>query len=401
LTGEGEPATEWMRYAKSRSTRSKLRAYFRSLQREGLKESGKIALIEYLQHHRATIVKHSFLSTKISIPQLDGATLESYLAPFLPNSKIQYDSVDELLIAIGKRHDRSILRSIVSLLFGVSRRTLKSAEEKWQQVNGLNNERLDEHGDFSLLEATPIEQCNNFSYTSNDAIEIQQKATLPEATAFHSVDSFFATIDSKLEYADPEHLCDECLPVHGDAIVGTRARSQMDQPSTYTSATVHRIGCPRAQRAVNHAWAERRGATSISLINSKVDSVRLRQARQLVKAKANPDSSRTKRSEDLVEVPFRLEWFDLDDDDSNACDFLAEIIIHAFDRKQLLADCSTIVSDMAEIVKTGSSTYNDDATLVFLLKVNDLSHIQAVMDRLSEVPSVMSVERRFGSELLP
>jgi (p)ppGpp synthase/HD superfamily hydrolase len=34
LTGGGKPSTDWMRYAKSRSTRSKLRSYFRSKQRE-------------------------------------------------------------------------------------------------------------------------------------------------------------------------------------------------------------------------------------------------------------------------------------------------------------------------------------------------------------------------------
>jgi RelA/SpoT family (p)ppGpp synthetase len=34
LTGQGKPSTEWMRYAKSRSTRSKLRSYFRAKQKE-------------------------------------------------------------------------------------------------------------------------------------------------------------------------------------------------------------------------------------------------------------------------------------------------------------------------------------------------------------------------------
>jgi RelA/SpoT family (p)ppGpp synthetase len=34
LTGEGRPGTDWMRYAKSRSTRSKLRSYFRREQKE-------------------------------------------------------------------------------------------------------------------------------------------------------------------------------------------------------------------------------------------------------------------------------------------------------------------------------------------------------------------------------
>jgi GTP pyrophosphokinase len=34
LTGQGKPSTDWMRYAKSRSTRSKLRSYFRAKQKE-------------------------------------------------------------------------------------------------------------------------------------------------------------------------------------------------------------------------------------------------------------------------------------------------------------------------------------------------------------------------------
>lgn len=34
LTGEGKPALDWMRYSKARSTRAKLRSYFRSKQRD-------------------------------------------------------------------------------------------------------------------------------------------------------------------------------------------------------------------------------------------------------------------------------------------------------------------------------------------------------------------------------
>ena len=41
LTGEGRPTLEWMRFAKSRSTRSKLRAYFRSKQSDSERESGE------------------------------------------------------------------------------------------------------------------------------------------------------------------------------------------------------------------------------------------------------------------------------------------------------------------------------------------------------------------------
>ena len=49
LTGEGRPSTDWMRYAKSRSTRSKLRGYFRARQKDTLKETGKNVLMDFLQ----------------------------------------------------------------------------------------------------------------------------------------------------------------------------------------------------------------------------------------------------------------------------------------------------------------------------------------------------------------
>jgi (p)ppGpp synthase/HD superfamily hydrolase len=64
------------------------------------------------------------------------------------------------------------------------------------------------------------------------------------------------------------------------------------------------------------------------------------------------------------------------------------------DRKLLLADCSEIVSEHSSICKTGSVTTNEHAILQFLIKVNSLQHLQQVMDRLGQVRSVMSVERR-------
>lgn len=79
---------------------------------------------------------------------------------------------------------------------------------------------------------------------------------------------------------------------------------------------------------------------------------------------------------------------------------MTEIVIVAADRKLLLADCSQVVSDNADIVKTGSYTTEEHATLEFLVRVRDLKHLQLLMDKLRGINSVMSVERRFGSELL-
>jgi (p)ppGpp synthase/HD superfamily hydrolase len=122
----------------------------------------------------------------------------------------------------------------------------------------------------------------------------------------------------------------------------------------------------------------------------KVDSVSLRQG-------SNGQRTIEGEEEETHEVPVRLEWSGLD---TNKVLYLAEIVVVARDRKLLLADCSEVVSETVNIVKTGSSLEGDNATLIFLVQVNGLESIQQLIDRLQNIRSVISVERRFGSELL-
>ena len=72
-------------------------------------------------------------------------------------------------------------------------------------------------------------------------------------------------------------------------------------------------------------------------------------------------------------------------------------MVEAFDRKFLLADCSEIVSEISEIVKTGSLATEKHATLEFLVKVHSLEQLQKVMDNIRSIQSVMSVERKVSS----
>ena len=224
--------------------------------------------------------------------------------------------------------------------------------------------------------------------------------------SMYTVDSLLSRIVAPLEYADPEHLCKVCLPVHGDSIVGTRRCNQ--DPSS-TVPIVHRMGCPHAQQAINRSWANQRFPaqtnnesntmkkesndecspfTSFTAQKARVDSFTLRQSKWI-------NSGRYRNVDETTLV--KLEWSDLDERNTY---FLAEIVIVAEDRKKLLADCSEVVSDTVEIVKTGSVTTNEHATLVFLVQVTGLDCIQKLMDKLCQIRSVMSVERRFGSELL-
>jgi (p)ppGpp synthase/HD superfamily hydrolase len=204
------------------------------------------------------------------------------------------------------------------------------------------------------------------------------------------------------EYADPEQLCQHCLPIQGDQIVGTWL------PSKDSTTTVHRVGCPRAQRAINQASANQRSAPGSTMKRTSsptqpsipfIDSESLRELwnRRIWKRHASSTASKYS-SASTNHVPIPLAWSDLDD---RTTLFLTEVVVHAADRKLLLADCSEVASESSEIVKTGSLSNEEHATLIFLVKVGGLEQLQGLMDRLGQIRSVMSVERRFGSELLP
>jgi len=405
LTGEGKPSTDWMRYAKSRSTRSKLRSYFRARQRESLREAGEIILMDYLSTHGNLIERSSFLEHDFTVP----STVEE-LAKFLPG-KTRFRDVDDLLIAIGKHHDRSRLHGAVSQLFAVPKKFLVTAEEskptlvpssvvaavqerqRQARINPESSKYLEisEGGQRKSME-------QNISFLEEVEEEISRSNL--------NVSCVSSIVDTPAEYADPEHLCEDCLPVRGDEIVGTRP------PNNEAVTTVHRVGCTHAQRAINQAVARKQQASiaasmkrnGVSILNADhkrprtVDSVSLRKNDRIWKHQTMYSSKSPKYLSTAHDEPVPLQWSGADLGHDSL--FLAEVVVVAQDRKLLLCGCSEIVSEEAEIVKTGSSSSQEHATLVFLVEVADLLQLQNMMDRLGQVRSVMSVERRFGSELL-
>lgn len=380
-TGEGKPATDWMRYAKSRSTRSKLRSYFRDRQKESLREAGEILLMDYLWMHGPLIESQSYFEDDSGVP----TTLKE-VAKFLPG-RTQYTELDEMLISIGKHHDRAMLHRIISQLFGVPKKLLIAAEESTRAL-------LPSDVSAAVYERRRSAKDAAQAAASDEPI----RPSLSIVSSPYSVEKMLKGIDTPLEYADPEHLCHECLPVHGDEVVGTRPQN------SDLITTVHRMGCPRVQRAINRAVSEQRlrsltvplEQNSTSMPKPRVDSVALRQYKINGGARRTNNSAASKYIYPTTDVPVRLQWSDLDD---NPNMFLTEVVIHAQDRKLLLADCSEVVSETVDILKTGSASTQEHATLVFLVRVSCLDNLQQLMDRLNLVRSVMSVERRFGSQL--
>jgi (p)ppGpp synthase/HD superfamily hydrolase len=185
LTAEGAvPSTEWMRFAKSRSTRSKLRQYFRTRQMESYRSSGEMRLFSYLDQRRQTILEHSYLNNFVDVPQ----TVEEF-ATFLPGRSHYFD-VNELLTDIGKSRDADFLRSKVSKIFLIPLALLKTLDEST----------------FSNITRTLYANQLSSNAKSGDKSNLSYADVLTGM----SLDDF------ELAYSD--NVCQCCLPVRGDAI---------------------------------------------------------------------------------------------------------------------------------------------------------------------------------------
>ena len=396
LTGEGKPATDWMRYAKSRSTRSKLRSYFRARQKESLREAGKILLTDYLWMHGPLIERESYLGYSFKAP-----TTVDELEEFLPG-RCQYETVDELLIAVGMQHDRSMLHRVIAQIFEVPKKSLKASEDERRAVMPSSVEAAVHLKRRNAKDAAlAVASAHGVAYNASTMAFSTDQTTEDSASSIETL--LLSGLDIDVEDADPEQICEACLPVHGDQIVGTRPISDGkggDDDDDSSVTMVHRVGCAHAQRAINDAQAQLRNIHDERSI-PRVDSVSLRQQEHFniwKMPKLNGRSTRTRNKSTAYrakEVPVKLYWLDMDD-----MKFLAEIVVHSQDRKLLLADCSEVVSETVEIVKTVSQTTEEHAILTFLVRITGLPQLQQLMDRLKNVRSVMSVERRFGSELL-
>lgn len=413
LTGKGKPATDWMRFAKIRSTRSKLRSYFRKKQRESLRDAGAILFMDFLGMYGELIQNSSFLEGPFQVP-----STPDEIAHFLPG-KTQYNDVDELLTDIGNSHDRDFLRTAVAKIFLVPKKLLVHAEEdrhdniSTQILRAVNKKRQNAMDvDTALATEGSVDYAsddvNRRSKMGLDDDSEQASYTSVPPRKFSDVEnngkqnviSVIKSSSEKVEIADPDHLCEKCLPIFGDEIIGTRPVGKEDECVT----TVHRCGCPVAQKAINQAKSATNRQDSnnglsytlgglvskISKSSSKA-SITTRLKARLRKNQKN--ITRNPVEEEVMEV-VKLKW-DKSYMEGEEILYLTELSIIAQDRKFLLADCSEVVSDMSEIVRTGSLSTKEHAIFQFLTKVQSVEHLQKLMDSLMEVRSVMSVERKF------
>lgn len=408
LTGYGNPATDWMRFAKIRSTRSKLRSYFRRKQKENLRDAGAILLMNFLITNAEIIKNSSYLEKSFDVPSTpDG------IGQFLPG-KTQYNDAEDLLIDIGNSHDYDFLRNAVAKIFLVPKKVFVNAEE--DQSEYLTNQMLsavdkkrrsaydvgealaNDGDDFLEKSASRVETKLSKDEESSSPAKITPASAHANRVGTINEDAMLKKIDGDIEVADPDLLCNECLPIFGDDIIGTRPMGSPDEFST----TVHRCSCPIAQKAKIQSQLLPKGSDKYNnslrgMLSNKNE--RKKDGQLPIKTRINahfgPEKGTKESNADTLEA-VKMRWDSSYMQGENIL-YFTEISIIAQDRKYLLADCSEIVSDMCEIVKTGSLSTKENAVFEFLVKVESLDHLQKMMDKLMEIKSVMSVERNFGS----
>lgn len=447
LTGNGRPHTEWMKYATIRSTRSKLRSYFRQRQQEKFIDAGRTSLLHYLYVHSDLIQKYCpEIESSDDIPQ-NHSDIEPCLLHLLPltSSSLSspselsdskdvdeedsihiHDDIKDLLAEVGKRSldgkdDQVFLRGKVADIFRVPREDLEKADLGGRINNNNDNQPYDynnyrEGGDF----AEQQQGKQNVGATGENIISLSLSSS--PSSLSEGKDKI------RTEIADPEYLCPHCLPILGDDIIGSRlVATNYDNNKLYdddihgnyfATTTVHRCGCPvvpphktrintrkttNSVDGVRSTLGQYGGLSGIGFGSS--DTRKVNEETNQGGASASSSSlspgSRMSVSKATTGSTSTLECVPVRWDDSYISSplFLAEVTIIASDRKLLLADCSEVVSSMSEIVKTGSLSTREHAILEFLVKVESLDHLQRVMNSLMGIPDVMSVERKFGSSL--
>lgn len=402
VTGNGNPATEWMRFAKIRSTRSKLRSFFRRKQKENLRDAGSILLLNFLASSADVIKSSSYLEESFEVP-----LTQEDVQFFLPG-KTQYSDVEDLLIDIGNTNDADFLRTAVAKIFLVPKKLLLVAEDQAEHLThqilyAVDKKRRNAHDVGVALAEEGDDFLEESAASLNDVSpSVASGFTNTGLSTFSNTEIGINKNVDNLEIADPEYLCKTCLPIFGDEIIGTRPARSPDGAGEVDEfiTTVHRCGCPIVQKAIQNPSSVMKESDKYSdypLLNSD-GSPKLNE-KSSIKTRIKAQLRQGKRVEELTSESYeavKVQW-DASCTQGENFQYLTEISIIAQDRKYLLADCSEIVSDMCEIVKTGSLSTEEHAVFEFLVKVQSLDHLQKMMNRLMKIRSVMSVERNFGS----
>ena len=153
--------------------------------------------------HGPLIEKYSYIEEPFFIP----STAEE-VAVLLPGNT-QYEDIDDLLIAIGKQHDRATLHSFFSKLFKVPLRLLVDTEKDRKSVipqsvvDAVHESRR--RAKDAAAAAAFAQSISRDEFDEDDDDDTGTKWPKPASSSTTALKAASNTFDGNMEYADLEH----------------------------------------------------------------------------------------------------------------------------------------------------------------------------------------------------
>lgn len=330
-SSNSRPSLDWMRFARSRSTRAKLRGYFRTQQRTALVQKGWLYVHDFLQQHRALIYRHlGYMPDDQRLMQLMARQMKtrqtnlnySSLSKSPTSAKETERIADDFCMDLAKIKSYQAIQATISQLLALRFDQVEAsgaAHEALLKLTKLPDSQKDKMQRLAAVSEEEELLKVDIQDIEEDAIELAPQAVM-------------ATINN---------VCPCCSPVYGEPIEGTC--------SAQGTLTIHRAGCPELRKVPS---------TPASIPN--VDIMRV-----------------------------AAVWGTKNEGE----DYTTELQVLCKDRKFLLRDVSDVMALEADISSTSSETMNEVAVLHYKVKVEDIQQLRTLTSAIRQIAGVMSVER--------
>eukprot|EP00638_Chattonella_subsalsa_P019242 CAMPEP_0117871158 /NCGR_PEP_ID=MMETSP0950-20121206/10333_1 /TAXON_ID=44440 /ORGANISM="Chattonella subsalsa, Strain CCMP2191" /LENGTH=862 /DNA_ID=CAMNT_0005723711 /DNA_START=12 /DNA_END=2601 /DNA_ORIENTATION=+ len=335
------PTPEWLRYAKHRSTRNKLRQYFRNQRRGLLIQKGQEILDDFMRQYKDIIQER-----KGNVPDW------FELSRLVKNRAKKFEGIDDLCFHLALATSEIDIRKSMSKVLNIP----------WDEFTPFEHSPKDYwHGQEKGSEPPVLEPSDFSKYTGSQANKEKSISSsflheLEEISAWKKNEALkSAPYSTKLpeellvfdEKRKMRSLCSYCKPVWGDEILGTR-----DEKG---ETTLHMSTCP--------------------IVVSDTEA-----------ASEHGDES----APDMEIVP--VKWTDAD---RNRI-YTVDLEVKARDRRFLLSDASIVVSAKAFITDTWSKTIGIVAILRYSVELSDLDHLNELIESVLSIDGVISCQRLMG-----
>lgn len=411
---DARPALDWIRSAKCRSTRAKLRGYFRAAQRFAMLQKGWFSVCWFLEEFQPLLVQHiGFVpSPAFLMDQLNGA--QNGL------------SGEDFCVSLGRINSRDEVRAVLAHTFGLrfeeveayvlasrfgdfelfpdpdaageAPNAVAEPAEEQQPEDEADAEAevtvaasIDEEGEDAESEEDEEDGAPSLAPSFDNAVHealmgMNEHPGRSSDLSFDPHDHDDGSTDAPLEprpdllSAKPGGFCRKCKPVFGEPICGSLHAGGL--------VLAHRESCPIVSGALHSDGSRqnrrRRGSRDGDSSNELLEKVMGEQPWQ-PHSDAPVDAPST--------IVLAAQWDDRLKKTLTKRGTDVELQVLCKDRKFLLRDVSSVVASVSEIISTNSKTVGSAAILVFEVQISDVDHLTTLTQAVEQIPGVTSLRR--------